>query len=154
MSGWHTKIHEKIFRRRKKSATKISRVADPHSFQPDPDPDPPAFQAEYRSGSGSNPDPGLNDQKFKKKITAEKKIKVLWIKNYNIPIPRPPLRTSNILKKPSALKRGHPTLQNMEFFNFFLLLWVRIPNPDPLTLLNPDPIRIRIRNPENKTIEI
>ncbi len=31
------------------------RVADPHSFHPDPD---PAFQAKYRSGSGSNPDLG------------------------------------------------------------------------------------------------
>ncbi len=40
---------------------------------------------------------------------------------------------SKLKKKPSALKRGHPTL----------------PNPDPLTRLNPDPIgiRIRIRNP-------
>jgi hypothetical protein len=43
-------------------------VADPHSF---------------------HPDPGLNDQKLKKKITAEKKIKFFWIKNYNLPIPRP-----------------------------------------------------------------
>ncbi len=62
-------------------------------------------------------------------------------------------------KKPSALKRGYPTLQNMNFFNFFyfcgsfLPSWIRIriPNPDPgtLTRLNPDPIgiRIRIRNP-------
>ncbi len=25
--------------------------------------------------------------------------------------------------------------------------WIRIPNPDPLTQLNPEPIRIRIRNP-------
>ncbi len=53
------------------------RVADPHLFHPDSD---PAFEAEYRSGS--NPDPGLNDQKLKKKITAEKK--KFWIKNYNL----------------------------------------------------------------------
>ena len=34
------------------------RVADPHLFDPTPDPDP-AFQAEYRCGSGSNPDSGF-----------------------------------------------------------------------------------------------
>jgi hypothetical protein len=44
-------------------------------------------------------------------------------------------------KKPSALKRGHPTLQNMKFYKFFLLLWVIF------ALLDLDPIRIRIRNP-------
>jgi hypothetical protein len=36
-------------------------------------------------------------------------------------------------KKPSALKREHPTLQNMKFLNFFLLLWVIF------ALLDPDP---------------
>jgi hypothetical protein len=90
------------------------------------------------------PDPiriqGFNDQKLKKN-TAEKKVNFFWIKNYNLPIPRPPLRTPKLQKKPSALKRGHPTLQNMErkknlYFcgSFFALL-----DPDPLTRLNPDP---------------
>jgi hypothetical protein len=37
------------------------------------------------------------------------------------------------LQKPSALKRGHPTLQNMNFDKFFLLLWVIF------GLLDPDP---------------
>jgi hypothetical protein len=52
-----------------------SRVADPHSFHPDPD---PAFQAEYRSGSGSNTDPdpiriqGFYDQNLKKQNQLEK----------------------------------------------------------------------------------
>jgi hypothetical protein len=96
----------------------------------DPDSDPKRIRIQY--GSGSNPDPGLNDQKLKKKITAEKKIEFLWIKNYNLPIPRPPLRTSNILKKPSALKRGHPTLQNMEFFNFFSIFMGIFCPPDPI----------------------
>jgi hypothetical protein len=36
-------------------------------------------------------------------------------------------------KNPSALKRGHPTLQNMNFYTFFLLLWVIF------ALLDPDP---------------
>jgi hypothetical protein len=60
--------------------------------------------------------------------------------------------------KPPAHKRGHPTLQNMNFFYFcgsFLPSWIRIririqitdPEPDPLVRLNTDPIRIRIRNP-------
>jgi hypothetical protein len=31
---------------------------------------------------------------------------------------------SKLQKKPSALKRGHPTLQNRNFHQFFLLLWV------------------------------
>jgi hypothetical protein len=71
---------------------------------------------------------------LRKKITAEKKLNFFFIKNYNLPIPRPPKRTSKLQKKPSALKRGHPTLQNMNFYNFFLLLlWVIF------ALLDPDP---------------
>jgi hypothetical protein len=44
----------------------------------------------------------------------------LGIKNYNLPIPRPPYRKSKLQKKTSALKREHPALQNMKFLNFFL----------------------------------
>jgi hypothetical protein len=83
-----------------------------------------------------------------KKNTAEKK-KIL-IKNYNLPIPRPPERTSKLQKKPSDLKRGHPTL--FYFCGSFLPSWIRIriqipnPDPDPLTRLNLDPIRIRMRS--------
>jgi hypothetical protein len=40
---------------------------------------------------------------------------------------------SKLQKKPSALKRGHPTLQNMNFYKFFPLLWVIF------ALLDPDP---------------
>ena len=63
---------------------------------------------------------------------------------------------SRLQKKPPAHKRGHPTLQNMNFFYFcgsFLPSWIRIriqitdPDPDPMVRLNTDPIRIRIRNP-------
>jgi len=53
------------------------------------------------------------------------------------------LMTSKLQKKPSALKKERPALQNMKFLNFFLLLWVIFdlldPDPDPLTRLNPDP---------------
>jgi hypothetical protein len=52
---------------------------------------------------------------------------------------------SKLQKKPSAFKRGHPTLQNMNFYQFFILLRVIFalldPDPDPLARLNPDPIR-------------
>ncbi len=71
----------------------------------------------------------------------------------------PPWRTSKLLKKPSALKRGHPTLQNMKFLKKILLFWVifALLDPDPLTRLNPDliriRIRIRIRNPALKDSE-
>jgi hypothetical protein len=58
---------------------------------------------------------------------------------------------SKLQENPSALKRGHPTLQTWTFTKFFyysgsfLPSWIRIPNPDPdpLTRLNPDSIRIR-----------
>jgi hypothetical protein len=40
---------------------------------------------------------------------------------------------SKLQKKPAALKRGHPTLQNMNLYKFFLLLWVSF------ALLDPDP---------------
>jgi hypothetical protein len=40
---------------------------------------------------------------------------------------------SQLQKKPSALKRGHPTLQNMNFYKKYLLLWVIF------VLLDPDP---------------
>ncbi len=41
----------------------------------------------------------------------------------------------------TALKREHPTLQKIKFINFCLFLWVifAILDPDPGTLLNPDP---------------
>jgi hypothetical protein len=58
---------------------------------------------------------------------------------------------SKLQKKPSALKRGHPTLQNMNFYKFFSTFvghFCPPGSPDPLTRLKPDPIRIRIRNPD------
>jgi hypothetical protein len=41
----------------------------------------------------------------------------------------------------SQKKENIQHLQRMKFLNFFLLLWIRIPNtdPDPLTQLNPEP---------------
>ncbi len=46
----------------------------------------------------------------------------------------------------------------MKFLNFFQLLWVTLalldPDPNPLTRLNPDPIRIQIRNPVCRYVHI
>jgi hypothetical protein len=50
-----------------------------------------------------------------KKFTAEKKITLIWIKNYNLPVPR----TLGLYKVTED-----PAHQNMKFLNFFLLLWV------------------------------
>ncbi len=94
---------------------------------------------------------------WRKKFTAEKKIiffssKTIIYLSLGLHKGRPGYK-----KKPSALKRENSALQNMKFLNFFYFCgsffpsWIRIgiPNtdPDPLTWLNPDPIRIRIRNP-------
>jgi hypothetical protein len=40
-------------------------------------------------------------------------------------------RTSKLQKKPLALKREHPALQNMKLLNFFLFLWVIFVLMDP-----------------------
>jgi hypothetical protein len=55
---------------------------------------------------------------------------LFFIKNYNLPVPRPPERTSKLQKMPSEL-------QNMKFINFCPLLWVIFALLDPD--LNPLP---------------
>jgi hypothetical protein len=59
----------------------------------------------------------------------------LWIRIHfiRIRIQHFKLNTNPNPKKPSAHKRGHPTLQNMNFEKNFLLLWVIF------TLLDPGP---------------
>ncbi len=54
---------------------------------------------------------------------------------------------------PSYSRSRQPSKENIQHFktcnlNFFLFLWVifALLDPDPLTWLNPDPIRIRSRN--------
>jgi hypothetical protein len=50
---------------------------------------------------------------------------------------------SKLQKKPSALKRDHPALQNIKIRIFVLFLWVIFalldPDPDPRTQINADP---------------
>jgi hypothetical protein len=41
--------------------------------------------------------------------------------------------TSKLQEKLSSIKREHPALQNIKFYNFFLVLWVIF------ALLDPDP---------------
>jgi hypothetical protein len=72
------------------------------------------------------------------------------IKNCNFFIPRPLYRRPLLQEKPSALKREHPALQNINSLNFFLFLWVIFPSwiriwirnlnadPDPATQINAD----------------
>jgi hypothetical protein len=61
----------------------------------------------------TDPDPGFCWPKMGKNLQL--KIHFVWIKIYNLRIPRPPKRKSKIQKKLSALKREHPAIQNMKF---------------------------------------
>ncbi len=54
---------------------------------------------------------GFDDQKLRKKNTAENLFDLVFIKNCNFLIPRP-----------SALKREHPVLQKMKFINFLFYI--------------------------------
>ncbi len=61
---------------------------------------------------------------------------------------RPSYRRSLQLSKEAIQHFKHELLKFFYFCGSFLPSWIRIriPNPDPLTRLNPDPIRIRISN--------
>jgi hypothetical protein len=83
------------------------------AFQVDPDTDPDPIRIQ-----------GFDDQKVKKKNTAEIFLYLFSIKNCN-------LLMSKQQEKPPALKREHPGLQKMKFFNFFLCLWVIFALLDP-----------------------
>ncbi len=72
------------------------------------------------------------------KFTAKKQLYIFWIKNYNLPISRPPYRTSKLQKKLSKEDIQH--FKTWNFFNLCLLLWVIV------ALLDPDSeYRVRIR---------
>jgi hypothetical protein len=67
---------------------------------------------------------------------------------------------SKLQEEPSVLKREHPALLNMKFLNVFLFCWVIFAfpdpilnsDPDPLTCLNSDTIRIRNTGGDKLTI--
>jgi hypothetical protein len=56
--------------------------------------------------------------------------------------------TTGLQKKPPAQQSTLQTRNSVifPFLGTFRSAWIRIPDPDPLTHLNPDPPRIRIRN--------
>ncbi len=82
------------------------------------------------------------------KNTAEKKIKFFLNQKLQFTYPLASIKKVQVTEEAFSSK-------NMKFYNFFLLCgsfllsWIRIriPDPDQLTRLNPDPIGIRIRNP-------
>jgi hypothetical protein len=104
----------------------------------------------FRLNTNTDPDPiriqGFNDQKLKKKNYS-------WKKKLNFFSSKAAIYLSLVLHKVHPSYRRSLQLSNeaIQHFKTFLLLWVIFalldPDPDPLTRLNPDPIRIRIRNP-------
>ncbi len=134
----------------------IIRVSDPYSFDTDPNPGPDlAFQAEYRSGTGSNPDriQGFDDQKLKKIYSWKKNSlsKTTIYLSLGLHKGRPSYRRS--------LQLSEENIQHFKTWNFLIFSYFvgyfcppgygseLGSDPDPLTWLNPDPKRIRIRNP-------
>ena len=89
-----------------------------------------------------DPDPGFDDIKLKKIYSWKFNFYFLDCKNCNLLIPRPPERTPKLQEKPSAVKREHPVLKNMNS-GFFSIWWVIFalldPDPDPTTQINADP---------------
>jgi hypothetical protein len=89
-----------------------------------------------------DPDPGFDDLKLKKIYSWKFNFYFLDCKNCNLLIPRPPERTPKLQEKPSAVKREHPVLKNMNS-GFFSIWWVIFalldPDPDPTTQINGDP---------------
>jgi hypothetical protein len=76
-------------------------------------------------------------------FTADKKIKILGIKNNNIPILRPIKYFQATEEAFSPQKRTSSTSKHEISCNFFLILWVTFalldPDTDPLTSFNPVP---------------
>ncbi len=107
------------------------------------------FRLKNRSGSGSNPDPGFWWPKIKK-FTADKKCVIFWLKK---------IATYLFLGlykgRPSSRRSFQPSEENIQHFKTwtFLTFFIFVghfpppphdPDPHPLTLLNPDQVRIRI----------
>ncbi len=79
---------------------------------------------------------GFDDQKLKKKIQL-KKYYLFFVQKLQFYLsqhPRPPLQTSKLQEKPSALKREHPALQKMKFIDSLLFSWVSFALLDPDTI--------------------
>jgi hypothetical protein len=109
------------------------------------------MEANTDPDTDTDPDPiriqGFNDQKLEKN-NSRKKIYFFFDQTAIYLSLGLYKNMSRLQKKPPAHKRGHPTLQNMNFFYFcgsFLPSWIRIriqitdPDPDPMGRLNTDP---------------
>jgi hypothetical protein len=109
----------------------------------------------------TNPDPdpiriqGFNDQKLKKKLQLKKNLiffgskTAIYLSLASIKYVQITEEAFSSQKRPSNTSK-HELLQIFFYFcGSFLPSWIRIriPGPDPLARLNPDPFRIRIRNP-------
>ncbi len=96
-----------------------------------------------------DPDPGFWWPKLEKNLQLKKNL-IFLSQNCNFLIhSRLPQRKSKLQENTSTLKREHPAIQTTKskLFSLFVVIlpsWIRIqiPNPDPLTWLNPDPFRI------------
>ncbi len=100
-----------------------------------------------RSGSNPDPDPGFWWPNIEKSIQL-KKITFFKIENYNIPTVFLGLHKG----RPSYRRSLQPIKENilhLKTWKFLIFLYFcvicALLDPDPLTSLNPDPIRIRIR---------
>jgi hypothetical protein len=85
---------------------------DPHLFHPES-----SIEAEYRSGSGFR---ALMTKNYSKKNIQKNLDQTLIYLSVGL---------HKLQKKPSAFKRGYPTLLNMIFF--LLLLWIFFALLDP-----------------------
>ncbi len=86
---------------------------------------------------------GFDGQNWKKINSWTKKN---FSSNCILPILGSLYRTSKPQKKPSALKKEYPALQNMTFQNFFYFCGSFLPTCIRIRIPNPDPDWIRIRN--------
>ncbi len=82
----------------------------------------------------TDPDPirmqGFDDQQLGK-IYSWKKIKFFLIKNYNLPIPRPPLRTSRYRRSLQLSKENIQSKHEISEFFFYFCEYSAPMDPDP-----------------------
>ncbi len=104
----------------------------------------------FRLNTNPDPDPiriqGFTDQKLEKNYSWKKKF---WSKtaiylSLGLHKVGPSYRRSLQLSKEAIQHFKTWTFKKLFYFcGSYLPSWIQIPNPDPLTRLNPDPIRIR-----------
>ncbi len=98
---------------------------------------------QFRLNIDPDRDPGFWWPKIEEEFTAEKKCKI-FSKNLQLLILGLYKGRSSYRRSLPPARKEHRALQNMKSLNFLIFLWVifALPDPDPLTRLNPDPIQI------------